>query len=636
MSLVKGLPPDKVLGRARASALLPMLLVLLLAFALGLSGLNADVIWADELSSLAHMGAFDPPHSPMQVLESISLRARDHVPLYFILGAGWSHLVGWSQFAMRYLSLLAGVAMIAAFYRYAYDTIGLRTALIAAFLMANNAFVLIYFHEIRGYTLLLLLAILHTWLYWRLNRSGRHSGILFLLFVVSASATMYTHVFGLVMLAALGGSHILVERRSNRTKTVLFGWAAGLALFLPYLWTMLSSALTWGETERAVLVTELAEPLAALLANGLGVLMIPLALNLAYHHRNKIHPAITSLLLVTTFLIVMLLLVSWRFDLIALSRMRYFLLLWFPCIILIAYSITLLSRSAMIIVVFGVLWALAGFSFGRSEQILRFAGFSALSSEYPSLQHFTSLLKGKVNPGDYLVGFSESLSVNEKREGYDWSVSDYYLDAQLGINGVFLHSNLKRYRLTEDTRNVLEAHPHILLAHDPSDVPLNYARTLAVVQEFLAPCDLLVDEPTLSIRKYAHPVMGCNHEAAPIEYDNGIKVVDRAIQFDADAELIKVLTWWEVPDEAFLEEYNISLQIIMSDGQNVRQIDRHLYNNIVPWSVIELSTADLSAGDYRLMLILYHRDTGGKVDGVAEINGESAGILPILSFSIDT
>ena len=84
-------------------------------------------------------------------------------------------------------------------------------------------------------------------------------------------------------------------------------------------------------------------------------------------------------------------------------------------------------------------------------------------------------------------------------------------------------------------------------------------------------CDVLVDEPALLIRRYAHPVMGCNHEAAPIEYENGIKVVDRAVQFDEDTERINVLTWWDVPDEAMLEEYNISLQIISSEGQNVRQ-----------------------------------------------------------------
>jgi len=629
------MPPGGSLDRARVSALFLMALVLLLAYSFGLFGLNADVIWADELSSLAHMGAFDSHHTPMQVLESISLRARDHVPLYFLLGAGWSHLAGWSQFSMRYPSLLAGIAMIAALYGYVRVTVDKRTALIAAFLMANNAFVLIYFHEIRGYTLLLLLAVIHSWLYWRLNRGARHSRLLLALFVVSGSAMLYTHVFGLVMLVALGATHILVDRRSSQSNLVLSGWIAGLALFVPHLWTMLSGAVTWGATERAVLATQLAEPLVALLTNGLGVLFIPLALNLAYRHWGERHPEITKLLLLTAILGAAFVLVSWMFDLITLSRMRYFLLLWFPFMILFAYSITLLSRSTLFTVVFVVIWALAGISLGRSGQILQYAGFSALSGEYPSLQYFTSSLKDKVSPGDFLVGFSESLSLNEKREGYDWSISDYYLDAQLGIDGLFLHANLKRYRLSEDTRAILAAHPHILLAHDPSDIPLNYANTLAMVQEVLAPCEELVDEPALSIRKYAHPVLGCDRERTSIHYENGLRLLDRATEFDINGQRIEALTWWEVPDDEMLNQYNISLQIISSDWQNVRQIDRHLYDGLVPWSVIELSTADLPPDDYRLVLILYNRENGSKVQGVDEISGESAGILPILRFSID-
>ena len=635
MSILKELPPDEALNCGRASALIPMLLVLLLAFARGLNGLNADVIWADELSSLALMGAFDPPYSPMQIMEIISMRARDHVPLYYFVGAAFAHLAGWSQFAMRYLSLLAGVAMVAALFGYARDAVDKRTALIAAFLIGNNAFVLIYFQEIRGYTLLMFFVILHSWLYQRLKHCRYHYFALLILFILSASAMLYTHVLGLVMLAALGASHILVEGRTIRTKAVLSGWSLALMLFLPYLWTMLSGAITWGETERAVSATRLVEPLVSLLTNGLGVLLIPVALRLVFQLRATGHSAVFKLLILTAILGAGLMLSSWMFDLITVSRMRYFILLWFPCMILFALGLTTLTNSRTIIFAILTIWAVAGFQFGRSEYILEYAGIAELAKAYPPLQFYTSNLQEKVDSDDFVVGFTGSLSVNSDIEFYDWSVSDYYLDAQLGIDGVFLHSNLKRYRLTEDTRNVLEAHPHILLAHDPSDVPLNYARILAVVQEVLAPCDLLVDEPTLSIRKYAHPVMGCDQESASIQYDNGVRLIDRATKLEPQAQRIQVLTWWEVPHEEMLDQYNISLQIITSDGQNVRQIDRHLYNNIVPWNVIELSTADLSAGDYRLMLILYHRDTGGKVDGVDEINGESAGILPILSFSID-
>ena len=43
--------------------LLAMTLILLLASAIGANGLNADVIWGDELASVEYMGAFDPPYS---------------------------------------------------------------------------------------------------------------------------------------------------------------------------------------------------------------------------------------------------------------------------------------------------------------------------------------------------------------------------------------------------------------------------------------------------------------------------------------------------------------------------------------------------------------------------------------------
>ncbi len=636
MSAINETTPSASSGPSLGVALSLMSLILLLAFALGLSGLNADVIWADELSSLAHMGAFDPPHTPKQILESISLRARDHVPLYFLLGAGWSHLAGWSQFSMRYPSLLAGIAMIASLYGYARAAVDKRTALIAAFLMASNAFALVYFHEIRGYTLLLLFATIHSWLYWRINRGARNLRLLWTLFVVSGSAMLYTHVFGLIMLVSLGASQVILEGRSRFTKMLMTGWVAILVIFSPLLWTMLSGAITWGETERAVLAAELAETLIALLSNGLEVVIIPLMLHLVYQHWRKRYPAITRLLLLTALLGIAYVLISWMFDLLTLSRMRYFLLLWFPCMILFAYSISLLSRSILIILVIVVVWVIAGVSLGRTGQILQYAGISAQSGKYPPLQLYRSSLQGKVSYGDFLVGFTESLSVNGKREGYDWSVSDYYLDAQLGIDGEFLHTHLKRYRLSEDTRDILKAHPQILLAHDPSDVPLNYARTRAIVSEVLAPCDMLVDEPDLSIRKYAHPVMGCNHQSAAIQFENGIRLIDRAVAFDPEVQRIRALTWWDVPDDEMLNQFNISLQIINSDWRNIQQSDHHLYSGLVPWSVTELSTADLPPGDYQLVLILYNREGGSKVLGVDESSGESAGILPLQLLSIDS
>ena len=208
------------------------------------------------------------------------------------------------------------------------------------------------------------------------------------------------------------------------------------------------------------------------------------------------------------------------------------------------------------------------------------------------------------------------------------------MGTQLGIDGVFLHSHLKRYRLESDVREIVNAHPQILLAHDPLDVPANLAKTLEVVQEEFVPCPALVDEPRLQIRRYTHPLMACEHEATLIAYDNGVRLVDSAVSFEAAASSVRALTWWEVPDETMLDDYNISLQLITKDWRNVRQIDRHMYDSLLPWNVIELSTTDLPAGEYRLMLVLYRRDTGETIGGVENADSISSDIIPLLTFEI--
>ena len=73
---------SKMMRMGQRNVLLAMLPILWLAFGLGAGGLNADMIWLDELYSLSNMGAFDGPYSPAQIIDSIS---HNHVPLFFLL-----------------------------------------------------------------------------------------------------------------------------------------------------------------------------------------------------------------------------------------------------------------------------------------------------------------------------------------------------------------------------------------------------------------------------------------------------------------------------------------------------------------------------------------------------------------------
>ena len=153
----------------RLPALVLVTGILLLASALGMAGLNADPIWFDELSTITNIGTFDPPYGIIEVVDSVHAYAQNDVPLFFVLLSWWAGLVGWSQLALRYFPLLFGVLMIAFLYRLSADSLSKTAGILAAFLIGTNAFVLSYFHELRPYTLLMLLSVVHLWIYWRYN-----------------------------------------------------------------------------------------------------------------------------------------------------------------------------------------------------------------------------------------------------------------------------------------------------------------------------------------------------------------------------------------------------------------------------------------------------------------------------------
>ena len=155
------------------------------------------------------------------------------------------------------------------------------------------------------------------------------------------------------------------------------------------------------------------------------------------------------------------------------------------------------------------------------------------------------------------------------------------------------------------------------------------------MQSNYRPCAVLVDNDRLFVQRYVHRAFACDRMTAPIAYQNGITVIDRYAVYDPGAEKLTVLLGWKVPDAELLRELNISLQILAPNGNNIRQTDRHLYDDLVPWSELELATADLSAGEYRLALILYNAVSLEKVAGEDLSSGETGTILPVLSFAVE-
>jgi uncharacterized membrane protein len=119
-------------------------IALVVAFALRVYLLSAQSLWNDEGTSIAL--------ASRSIEAIINGAARDiHPPLYFFLLHFWMPLVGQAEFAVRFLSVIAGVLVVALTFRLARFFFDEEVAIIAAFLLALSPFQIYYSQETRMY-----------------------------------------------------------------------------------------------------------------------------------------------------------------------------------------------------------------------------------------------------------------------------------------------------------------------------------------------------------------------------------------------------------------------------------------------------------------------------------------------------
>ena len=164
--------------------------------------------------------------------EMIARVAADvHPPLYFLALDGWVALVGESDVAARMLSAACAMLGLAATYAVGRRLFDRWTAWIALTVMGTASFFVYYAREARMYSLLLALAALSMWAYWRwLQHPSRSSTVIY---AVSMAALLYTHYYGLLIIASQA-LHLLLVTPRQIGKWLLSGGIA-LLLFTPWL-----------------------------------------------------------------------------------------------------------------------------------------------------------------------------------------------------------------------------------------------------------------------------------------------------------------------------------------------------------------------------------------------------------------
>ncbi|MBI4459003.1 MAG: glycosyltransferase family 39 protein [Acidobacteria bacterium] len=159
-----------------------------------LSLLGTKSIWIDEAVSVALAKA------PWGNFWGEVSSYEGNMVLYYALLRGWIRL-GQSEFAIRSLSVLFGVAAIPATYFLGKQLFDRRTGMVGATLLAVHGAHIQFSQEARSYSLLVLLLILSTYFFARAVENPQNQ-LAWVCYVATNALAVYSHVLAVLPLVA--------------------------------------------------------------------------------------------------------------------------------------------------------------------------------------------------------------------------------------------------------------------------------------------------------------------------------------------------------------------------------------------------------------------------------------------------
>lgn len=236
--------PIPFAGERRDSRIAAIVLVspiLVLALFLRIYLLEDKAVWWDEAIS-----AWTARKSPLDII--LYQAGSVHPPLHYLVLHYWGLVAGESEFALRYLSALFGVASVAVLYRLGREFFGQFAAVSVALLLAVSRFHVWWSQEIRMYSLAVLLGIVSLYLLLLALRDDKWSyWVLYSVTTIAALYTLYLNALTVVAQNVLAVA-LAVAPLAGRRKSIrwLVKWAAVQAIILlaysPWLYLLVTHA----------------------------------------------------------------------------------------------------------------------------------------------------------------------------------------------------------------------------------------------------------------------------------------------------------------------------------------------------------------------------------------------------------
>lgn len=193
-------------------------LIVLLAAVLRLINISRESLWFDE--AISYLTAQLPIN---QILDNTIQSS--HPPLYYLLLHFWQQLAPQTDTGLRLLGVIWNALLVVFIYLLTEQLFGKRSmALWAALLVAISPFHILYSHELRMYTQLMLFVTIGTYAYWQARQTMYWPW--WLAFGGIFIASVYTHLFAFLPLAGIG-LHALLYHQDRRLL-----WRTSLVIFI--------------------------------------------------------------------------------------------------------------------------------------------------------------------------------------------------------------------------------------------------------------------------------------------------------------------------------------------------------------------------------------------------------------------
>ncbi len=197
------------------------------SFFVRLYDLNAESLFLDETYSVKI--------AKMDISQIIDASKEDvHPPLYYLILHYWIDILGDSESMIRLLSAFFGLAAVFMIYKIGTALFDRQTGVLSAFILGLSVFHLHYSQEARMYSLMTLLVLISFYFFIRLNNKNKIASAGY---IVSSSLLLYTHVYGIFIIAAQNIYkfwEFLKSKNSKKIKQWLTLQIFIVILFLPW------------------------------------------------------------------------------------------------------------------------------------------------------------------------------------------------------------------------------------------------------------------------------------------------------------------------------------------------------------------------------------------------------------------